>query len=89
MQGSVHGGAQIEILKQNRAVAREGITVENFKSRQFAEKSGTKSPAKLSSHSRKMYPELASFLDMQIKQEQLLKLERENHSNLAFGRPSP
>lgn len=89
MQGSVHGGAHIEDLNQIRAVAREGITMENFKSRQFAEKSGTKLPAKLSSHSRKMYPELASFIDMQIKQEQLLKLQRENHANLAFGRPSP
>jgi hypothetical protein len=89
LQGSAHGGAQIELLNQNRAVAREGIAVENFKSRQFAEKSSNKSPAKLPSHSRKMYPELASFIDMQIKQEQLLKLERENHSNLAFGRPSP
>jgi len=88
LQGSAHGGAQIELLNQNRAVAREGIPVENFKSRQFSNVQGTQAPGKLSSHSRKMYPELASFINMQIKQEQLLKLERENHANLAFGRPS-
>jgi hypothetical protein len=85
LQGSVHGGAQIEILNQNRAVAREGITVENFRSRQFSDKSDAKSPAKLSSHSRKMYPELISFINLQIKQERLLKLERENHPASSIG----
>jgi hypothetical protein len=63
--------------------------MERLKSRQFSNDQGAKSPGKLSSYSRKMYPELASFINMQIKQEQLLKLERENHANLAFGRPSP
>jgi hypothetical protein len=85
LQGSVHGGAQIEDLNQNRAVAREGITVENFKSRQFSEKSGANSPAKLSIHSRKMYPELVSLINMQIKQERLLKLQRENNPNSSLG----
>lgn len=63
--------------------------MERFKSRQFSNDQGAQAPGKLSSHSRKLYPELASFIDMQIKQEQLLKLQRENHANLAFGRPSP
>ena len=59
--------------------------MESFKSRQFANSPSAKSPAKLSSHSRKMYPELASFITMQIKQEQLLKLERENHPSSSIS----
>lgn len=59
--------------------------MESFKSRQFSNNTSAQSPPKLSSHSRKMYPELASFINMQIKQEQLLKLERENHPNSSIG----
>lgn len=53
--------------------------MKSFKSIQFNDVSApTKDPI-MFSHSRKLYPELASFLDMQIKQEKLLKLERENN----------
>ena len=54
--------------------------MESFKSTQFTgplDKSGLK-PMKLPSHTRKLYPELASILDMQVKQERLRKLQLEN-----------
>jgi hypothetical protein len=59
--------------------------MESFKSRQFADKQPAQPPLALSSHSRKMYPELVSVLNMQIKQERLLKLERENHPTSSLG----
>jgi hypothetical protein len=59
--------------------------MESFKSVQFNNSGEVKKQAPLNSHTRKLYPELVSFLNMQIKQEKLLKLERENHSNLSLG----
>jgi hypothetical protein len=59
--------------------------MESFKSVQFNNSGEVRKQTPLNSHTRKLYPELASFLSMQIKQEKLLKLERENHSNLSLG----
>ena len=53
--------------------------MESFKSRQFAapQANASKQPMKLNSHSRKLYPELASMLDLEVKQERLRKLQRD------------
>jgi hypothetical protein len=57
--------------------------MESFKSRQFAayEPSKPSQPMKLNSHTRKLYPELSSLLDLQAKQEKLRKLQNENRFN--------
>ena len=57
--------------------------MESFKSRQFAANEPSKpiQPMKLNSHSRKLYPELSSILDLQAKQEKLRKLQHENRFN--------
>ena len=57
--------------------------MESFKSRQFAasEPSKPNQPMKLNSHSRKLYPELASMLDLEVKQERLRKLQKEKRKN--------
>ena len=54
--------------------------MESFKSRQFAapQTNASKQPMKLNSHSRKLYPELASMLDLEAKQERLRKLRQSN-----------
>ena len=54
--------------------------MESFKSRQFAapQANASKHPMKLNSHSRKLYPELASMLDLEVKQERLRKLRQGN-----------
>jgi hypothetical protein len=54
--------------------------MESFKSRQFAppQANPSKQPMKLNSHSRKLYPELASLLDLEAKQERLRKLRQSN-----------
>lgn len=54
--------------------------MKSFKSRQFAtyEPSKPSQPMKLNSHSRKLYPELASVLDLEVKQERLRKLRQGN-----------
>ena len=54
--------------------------MESFKSRQFAtpQANTSKQPMKLNSHSRKLYPELASMLDLEVKQERLRKLRQGN-----------
>jgi hypothetical protein len=54
--------------------------MESFKSRQFAppQANPAKQPMKLNSHSRKLYPELASLLDLEAKQERLRKLRQSN-----------
>ena len=54
--------------------------MESFKSRQFAppQANPAKQPMKLNSHSRKLYPELASMLDLEVKQERLRKLQKSN-----------
>jgi len=54
--------------------------MESFKSRQFAapQANAAKQPMKLNSHSRKLYPELASMLDLEVKQERLRKLRQGN-----------
>jgi hypothetical protein len=54
--------------------------MESFKSRQFAvpQANTSKQPMKLNSHSRKLYPELASMLDLEAKQERLRKLRQSN-----------
>lgn len=56
--------------------------MEGFKSVQFNKVSSENTQPQLFSHSRKLYPGLVSFLNMQIKQERLLKLERENNPRL-------
>ncbi len=53
--------------------------MESFRSNQFKSQNGGLQQNPLQLHSRKMYPELNSFINLQIKQEKLLKLERENH----------
>jgi hypothetical protein len=57
--------------------------MESFKSRQFATPlpETSKQPMKLNSHSRKLYPELSSMLDLQAKQERLRKLQRDKDMN--------
>jgi hypothetical protein len=53
--------------------------MESFKSRQFAapQISEPKKPMKLSSHTRKLYPELSSMLDLEAKQERLRKMQQD------------
>jgi hypothetical protein len=64
---------------QNRyAVAKEDQKMESFKSKQFMPKDNSPVKPSLNSHTRKLYPELTSFLNFQIKQEQLHKLQIEN-----------
>lgn len=58
--------------------------MEAFKSAQLSNASNQNTKPKLFSHSRKLYPELVSLLNMQIKQEKLLKLERENNPRPQF-----
>ena len=53
--------------------------MESFRSKQFKSEPGGLRQNPLQSHSRKMCPELNSFINLQLKQEKLLKLERENH----------
>jgi hypothetical protein len=57
--------------------------MESFKSRQFAapQANASKQPMKLNSHARKLYPELASMLDLEVKQERLRKLQRDKGNN--------
>jgi hypothetical protein len=54
--------------------------MESFKSRQFAtpQANTPKQPMKLNSHTRKLYPELSSMLDLEAKQERLRKLRQSN-----------
>jgi len=54
--------------------------MDSFKSRQFAtpQVDTSKQPMKLNSHTRKLYPELASMLDLEAKQERLRKLRESN-----------
>ena len=54
--------------------------MESFKSKQFVanETNGPAKPMKLNSHSRKLYPELSSMLDLEVKQERLRKLQQSN-----------
>jgi hypothetical protein len=54
--------------------------MESFKSKQFGSSKPSQkvSPPKLKSQTRKMYPELSSVLDLQIKQEKLVELQRKN-----------
>ena len=54
--------------------------MESFKSRQFSapQANTAKQPMKLNSHTRKLYPELSSLLDLQAKQERLNKLRQDN-----------
>jgi hypothetical protein len=53
--------------------------MESFKSRQFAapQTNEPKKPMKLSSHTRKLYPELSSMLDLEAKQERLRKMQQD------------
>jgi hypothetical protein len=53
--------------------------MESFKSRQFAapQANASKQTMKLNSHSRKLYPELASMLDLEAKQERLRKMQQD------------
>jgi hypothetical protein len=55
--------------------------MESFKSRQFAtpQANTPKQPMKLNSHTRKLYPELSSMLDLEAKQERLRKLRQSTH----------
>lgn len=57
--------------------------MESFKSRQFAapQTNISKQPMKLNSHSRKLYPELASMLDLEVKQERLRKIQKDKGKN--------
>jgi len=57
--------------------------MESFKSRQFAapQTNTSKQPIKLNSHSRKLYPELASMLDLEVKQERLRKIQKDKGKN--------
>jgi hypothetical protein len=57
--------------------------MESFKSRQFAANEPNKpiQPMKLNSHSRKLYPELASMLDLELKQERVRKLQKDKGRN--------
>jgi hypothetical protein len=54
--------------------------MESFKSKQFGSSKPSQkvSRPKLESQTRKMYPELSSVLDLQIKQEKLVELQRKN-----------
>jgi hypothetical protein len=54
--------------------------MESFKSKQFGQVALNQDnpPVKLKGSVRKMYPELASILDLEVKQEKLLKLQKEN-----------
>lgn len=54
--------------------------MESFKSKQFSVPEATKQiqPMKLSSHTRKLYPELSSMIDLEVKQERLRKLQQSN-----------
>ncbi len=63
--------------------------MESFKSRQFAtpQADASKQPMKLNSHSRKLYPELSSMLDLQAKQERLRKLQQSNEMKNIPGPP--
>jgi hypothetical protein len=56
--------------------------MESFKSRQFGTTKPINkvSPPKLNGQTRKMYPELSSVLDLQIKQEKLVELQKKNKS---------
>ena len=58
--------------------------MEAFRSVQFSNANNQNTQPQFLSHSRKLYPELASFLNIQIKQEKLLKLERENNPRPQF-----
>ena len=53
--------------------------MESFKSRQFTAPlaNASKQPMKLNNHSRKLYPELASMLDLEAKQERLRKMQQD------------
>jgi hypothetical protein len=57
--------------------------MESFKSRQFATPQAKTAiqPMKLNGHTRKLYPELASILDLEVKQERLRKLQQSNDAN--------
>ena len=57
--------------------------MESFKSRQFAtpQANTPKQPMKLNSHTRKLYPELSSMLDLEVKQERLRKIQKEKGKN--------
>jgi hypothetical protein len=57
--------------------------MESFKSRQFATPQAKQAlqPMKLNSHTRKLYPELASMLDLEAKQERLRKLQKDKGKN--------
>ncbi len=57
--------------------------MESFKSRQFATPQAKPAlqPMKLNSHTRKLYPELASMLDLEAKQERLKKLQEDKGKN--------
>ncbi len=54
--------------------------MESFKSKQFIanEPNEPNKPMKLNSHTRKLYPELSSMLDLEVKQERLRKLQQSN-----------
>jgi hypothetical protein len=56
--------------------------MESFKSKQFnSNKLSTNfEPIKLKGQTRKMYPELSSVLDLQIKQEKLVELQNKNRN---------
>ena len=56
--------------------------MESFISRQFGTPKPINkvSPPKLKGQTRKMYPELSSVLDLQIKQEKLVELQKKNKS---------
>jgi hypothetical protein len=56
--------------------------MESFKSRQFAPPKTSEpiKPMKLNSHTRKLYPELSSMLDLEAKQERLRKMQREKRN---------
>lgn len=56
--------------------------MESFKSQQFnsSKLSTNVEPLKLKGQTRKMYPELASVLDLQIKQEKLAELQNKNRN---------
>ena len=62
--------------------------MESFKSRQFATPQAKPAlqPMKLNSHTRKLYPELTSMLDLEAKQERLRKLRQSNDAK-ANSRP--
>lgn len=51
-----------------------------FKSRQFGSTKPIKkvAPPKPKGQTRKMYPELSSVLDLQIKQEKFMELQKKN-----------